>query len=97
MLYASQMETVSLRSRIDELQQHVTHLQSANNLAEQRTSSNWDQLIIEREKLTKSLQEQENLKVLIVSMEVKQRESDEERSHLLTKMKAAQDENRKEV
>ena len=62
LLYASQLEVVSLNGRIEELKQSVTLLQSSSDLTEQRSMTNLNKAIIERQVLTELLQEAELMK-----------------------------------
>ena len=62
LLYASQLEVVSLNTRVDELKQSVTVLQSSTELSEQRSASHLNKAIAERQVLTELLQEAELMK-----------------------------------
>ena len=62
LLYSSQLEVVSLNGRIEELKQSVTLLQSSSDLTEQRSMTNLNKAITERQVLTELLQEAELMK-----------------------------------
>ena len=62
LLYASQLEVVSLTGRVEELKQSVSMVQSSSELSEQRSLTSLNNAIAERQALTELLQEAELMK-----------------------------------
>ena len=97
MLYNSQMEVVSLKGRIDELQQTITQVQSVNQLAEHRAASNIDKLTTERNALAELLGQAETLKPQVESLSQQLMQGEQSREELLQHLRIAEDTARRDI
>ena len=97
MLYTSQMEVVSLKGRIDELQQTITQVQSVTQLAEHRTSSNIDKLTTERNALAELLGQAETLKPQVESLSQQLVQGEQSREELLQHLRISEDAARRDI
>ena len=62
MLYNSQMECVTLKGCVEELQKNITHMQQASVLADEQIAAELEQLTVERNALAELLGQEELLK-----------------------------------
>jgi hypothetical protein len=96
LLYASQMEAVSLNGKVEELKQSVTHMQSSSELTDQRTSSTLSKAIADRKILSDSLQEAEMMKPQINQLRQQLNETIDEKEMTNKRLQILQHSSKKE-
>jgi chromosome segregation ATPase len=97
LLYASQMEAVSLNGKVEELKQSVTHMQSSSELTDQRTSSTLNKAIAEKKILADSLQEAEMMKPQIAQLRQQLNETINEKEMTNKRLQMLQHSSKKEI
>jgi hypothetical protein len=97
LLYASQMEAVSLNGKVEELKQSVTHMQSSSELTDQRTSSTLSKAIADRKILSDSLQEAEMMKPQINQLRQLLNETIDEKEVTNKRLQILQHSSKKEI
>lgn len=97
LLYASQMEAVSLNGKVEELKQSVSHMQSSSELTDQRTSSTLNKAIAERKILADSLQEAEMIKPQIAQLRQQLNETIDEKEMTNKRLQILQQSSKKEI
>lgn len=90
LLYASQMEAVNLNSKIEELNDALSHMQSFGELSEQRITTNLNKAISERKMLTELLEEAESLRPQMTVLRQHLDQSIEDKNTLFERSKVAQ-------